>query len=37
MAAEGERYEWTTMYPDFEKQAVADKEPESIRLFGRLI
>jgi len=37
MAAEGERYEWTTMYPDFEKQAVADKEPESIRLFGQLI
>jgi len=36
MAAEGERYEWTTMYPDFEKQAVADKEPESIRLFGQL-
>jgi rubrerythrin len=35
-AAEGERYEWTTMYPDFEKQAIADKDPESIRLFGNL-
>lgn len=36
MAAEGEKYEWTTMYPDFEKQAIIDKEPESIRLFGNL-
>ena len=24
------------MYPDFEKQAIVDKEPESIRLFGQL-
>jgi rubrerythrin len=36
MAAAGEKYEWTTMYPDFEKQAIADKEPEAIRLFGQL-
>lgn len=36
MAAEGEKYEWTTMYPDFEKQAIEDKEPEAIRLFGHL-
>jgi len=36
MAADGEKYEWTVMYPDFEKQAIADKEPESIRLFGQL-
>lgn len=36
MAAEGEKYEWTTMYPDFEKQAIEDKDPEAIRLFGHL-
>lgn len=35
-AAEGEKFEWTQMYPDFEKQAILDKEPESIRLFGQL-
>lgn len=34
LAAEGEKYEWTTMYPDFEQQAIADREPEAIRLFG---
>ena len=36
MAAEGERYEWTTMYPDFEQQAKADGEAEPERLFGNL-
>ncbi len=36
MAAEGERYEWTSMYPDFEKTAIAEKEPEPARLFGNL-
>jgi len=36
MAAEGEKYEWTTMYPDFEKTAIAEKEAEPARLFGNL-
>jgi rubrerythrin len=36
LAAEGEKYEWTTMYPDFEKVAIAEKEPEAIRLFGNV-
>ncbi len=36
MAAEGEKYEWTTMYPDFEQQAIVDQEEEPIRLFGNL-
>lgn len=36
MAAEGEKYEWTTMYPDFEKIAIEEKQTESIRLFGQL-
>jgi rubrerythrin len=36
MAAEGEKYEWTTMYPQFEEQAKADGEDEPIRLFGHL-
>lgn len=36
MAAEGEKYEWTTMYPNFEEQAKVDNEPEAIRLFGNL-
>lgn len=36
MAAEGEKYEWTTMYPDFEKVAIAEKAAESARLFGKL-
>jgi rubrerythrin len=36
MAAEGEKYEWTTMYPDFEKIAIEEKFTESIRLFGQL-
>ncbi len=35
-AAEGERYEWTTMYPDFEKVAIEEKATEAIRLFGQL-
>lgn len=36
MAAAGEKYEWTTMYPDFEKIAIKEKQPEAIRLFGHL-
>lgn len=35
-AAEGEKYEWTTMYPDFEKMAIEEKETDSARLFGQL-
>ena len=36
MAAEGEKYEWTTMYPNFEEQAKIDGDVEAIRLFGNL-
>ncbi len=36
MAADGEKYEWTTMYPDFEKIAIEEKQTEAIRLFGHL-
>ena len=36
MAAEGEKYEWTTMYPDFEKMAQEEGEAEPARLFGKL-
>lgn len=36
MAAEGEKYEWTTMYPDFENTAIEEKQTEAIRLFGNL-
>jgi len=36
LAAEGEKYEWTTMYPDFEKIAIEEKQTEAIRLFGQL-
>jgi rubrerythrin len=36
MSAEGEKYEWTTMYPDFEKMAIEEKATDSIRLFGQL-
>jgi len=36
MAAEGEKYEWTSMYPDFEKIAIAEKETEAAKLFGSL-
>ena len=36
MAAEGEKYEWTTMYPNFEEQAKADGDAEATRLFGNL-
>jgi rubrerythrin len=36
MAAEGEKYEWTTMYPDFEKIAIEENMTDSIRLFGQL-
>ncbi len=36
LAAEGEKYEWTEMYPNFEKAAIADKDPQASRLFGNL-
>ena len=36
MAAEGEKYEWTTMYPDFEKMAIEENETEPARLFSKL-
>lgn len=36
MAAEGEHYEWTSMYPDFEQVAIQEKQTEAIRLFGQL-
>lgn len=36
MAAEGEKFEWETMYPGFEQQAVADNDTEATRLFGGL-
>jgi len=36
MAAEGERYEWTSMYPDFEKIAIAERDIECTRLFGHV-
>jgi rubrerythrin len=36
MAAAGEKYEWMTMYPDFEKQAQADSEDKATKLFGAL-
>ena len=36
IAAAGEKYEWTTMYPDFEKIAIAEREGEPARLFGQL-
>jgi rubrerythrin len=36
MAAEGEKYEWAHMYPDFEKVAIVEKDAEAIRLFGNL-
>lgn len=36
MAAEGEKHEWTIMYPDFEKVAKEENETEPARLFGEL-
>lgn len=36
MAAEGEKYEWTTMYPDFEEIAKQEGESEPARLFSEL-
>jgi len=36
MAAEGEKYEWTTMYPDFEKIAIEEKQDKAAQLFGAL-
>jgi rubrerythrin len=36
MAAAGEKYEWTQMYPDFEKIAQEENQTEPARLFGNL-
>jgi rubrerythrin len=36
MASAGEKYEWTTMYPDFENTARTEGEADSERLFGEL-
>lgn len=36
MAAAGEKYEWTTMYPDFEKIAQEENQADAARLFGEL-
>lgn len=36
MAAAGEKYEWTTMYPDFEKIAREEQEEKAANLFGAL-
>lgn len=36
MAAEGEKYEWTTMYPNFEEIAKQEGEAEPERLFSKL-
>lgn len=36
MAAKGEHYEWTKMYPDFEKIAIEEKQSESVRLFREI-
>jgi len=36
MAAEGEEYEWTQMYPGFEKIAIEEKDKDAAKLFGSL-
>jgi rubrerythrin len=36
IAAAGEKYEWTTMYPDFEQIAKQEGNTEAERLFGEL-
>ena len=36
MAAAGEKYEWTTMYPDFEKIAADEGDAKAEQLFGEL-
>jgi len=36
MAAAGEKYEWTSMYPEFEKIAKEEGMADSERLFGQL-
>lgn len=36
MAAAGEKYEWTSMYPSFEKTAIEEKEEAAAKLFGHL-
>lgn len=36
MAAEGEKYEWTSMYPEFEKVAIEEKDEKAAKLFGSL-
>lgn len=36
MAAEGEKFEWSQMYPDFEQIALKENEANPARLFGAL-
>lgn len=36
VAAAGEKYEWTTMYPDFEKIADQEGEEKAAKLFGTI-
>jgi rubrerythrin len=36
MAAEGEKYEWTHMYPDFAEVAKQENEMDAFRLFSNL-
>ena len=36
MAAAGEKYEWTQMYPNFEETAEREGDKEATRLFGEL-
>jgi len=36
MAADGEKFEWTTMYHNFEEVAKQENDTEAIRLFGNL-
>ena len=36
MAAAGEKYEWTIMYPNFEKIAIKEKQEKAAKLFGAL-
>lgn len=36
LAAAGEKYEWTTMYPDYEQIALAENEVQAANLFSHL-
>lgn len=34
--AEGEKYEWTNMYPEFEKVTIEEQDEKATKLFGSL-